>query len=161
MGRQPSNFRASLSEFEHVFVYGTLKRGQSRETCWPKPPQLIQDAWTLGKLIDLGPYPALLAGGDRVLGELWSFTREDIAQVFTVLDQVEVTNQPGIPNEYDRVQVRVTLGDGNSVMASTYRYSSSEDAARARLLQLSEIQPTEIVDGHSYVVWPSRSLAVD
>ena len=91
-----------------------------------------------------------------MLGELWSFAAEDIALVLAVLDQVEVTNQPGVPNEYDRVQVRVTLGDGNTVIASTYRYSRREDALRAKLLQ-----PTEIIDGYHYVVWPSRPQAVD
>lgn len=158
MARQPCRSTAVLPGLEHVFVYGTLKRGQCRQDCWPKVPRLVRGAWTLGQLVDLGPYPALLEGEDRVWGELWSFDSCDITDVHNALDRVEVTNQPGIPNEYDRIKVLVTLGEdeGDTVIASTYRFSNHQDAAKAKLLQ-----PSEIINGYRYVVWPIRPVASD
>jgi len=138
------------SEGHHIFVYGTLKRGQCREKCWPAPPLQICSAWTMGKLIDLGPYPALLDGADRVFGEVWSFDSLDIARVREELDEVEVTNQPGIPNEYDRVPVLVQLFDGTEVTAECYRYVSRSSAVRR-----TPMAPSLWIQNHRYVVWPA------
>lgn len=134
----------------HVFVYGTLKRGQCRESCWPTEPLAVRSAWTYGTLYDLGPYPALLVGNDRILGELWSFEPEDVPGVLLVLDRVEGTNQPGLANEYDRVQVAVTwLECGENLVASTYRFCDERLAARhKRLLASYESH------GQRFVVWP-------
>ncbi len=139
-----------LPNLNHVFVYGTLKRGQCRERCWPVSPVVIHPAWTFGKLVDLGPYPALLPGPDRVLGELWSFREEDFGRVIHVLDKVEVTNQPGIPNEYDRVLVDVALlKSGRNLVASTYRFADAVQASRYKALVA-----TADFDAQHYVVWP-------
>ncbi len=153
---QLSGDSPATSELEHVFVYGTLKRGQCRQTCWPKTPRLIRGAWTRGELIDLGPYPALLAGADRVWGELWSFDAEVIHIVHRTLDRIEVTNQPGIPNLYDRVHVTVTLAAGEELIASTYRFANCDQAARAQPLQ-----PSIRINDQLYVVWPSTSVVSD
>ncbi len=131
-----------------VFVYGTLKRGQCREHCWPRHPLRVQPAWTLGELFDLGPYPALLDGQDRVLGELWSFAMDDISAVLTALDRVEGTNQPGSNNEYDRVDVVVNLEDGSEVVACTYQFADSAAARHHKLLV-----PQMHSDGSSYARW--------
>lgn len=45
-----------------LFVYGTLKRGQCRETMWPRPPVSVRPAFIRGRLYDLGPYPAIWCG---------------------------------------------------------------------------------------------------
>lgn len=138
-----------LAKLEHVFVYGTLKQGECRELCWPRVALNIESAWTLGALIDLGPYPALLVGCDRVLGELWSFDPQDIAIVFEHLDRIEGTNQPGMPNEYDRVCVRVTCQTHGEVSASTYRYADLR-----RVAQFTSLAASHAIDGQAYVRWP-------
>lgn len=139
-----------LQTLKHVFVYGTLKRGQCRERCWPAKPVVIHPAWTFGKLVDLGPYPALLPGTDRVLGELWSLKADDFGQVLKVLDQVEVTNQPGVANEYDRVLIEVALlASGRKLVASTYRFADVVSAAKYRTV----LAATNF-DGQLYAVWP-------
>lgn len=142
------------NELEHVFVYGTLKRGQCREDCWPTTPVSVEVAWTRGRLFDLGPYPGLLVGSDRVLGELWSFKADDMPAVLEVLDRVEGTNQAGESNEYDRVLVAVTRGSHAEVLASTYRYADSSVAQR-----LEPVRPStrRSVDGLAYVQWPNAS----
>jgi len=143
------NSGEARSKLEHVFVYGTLKRGECREACWPRAALNIEPAWTLGALIDLGPYPALLAGKERVLGELWSFDPQDIAIVFEQLDRVEGTNQPGLPNEYDRVRVVATGQTFGEVGASTYRYANLQQAA-----QYTALAASHVIDGRAYVKWP-------
>lgn len=151
--KQPKqNVNEAFAKLEHVFVYGTLKRGECREACWPRAALTIEPAWTRGSLIDLGPYPALLVGDDRVLGELWSFTADDIAAVFEALDRVEGTNQPGTANEYDRVRVEVIGQTHGELKASTYRYANLKLAA-----QFAPMAASQLIDGQSYVKWPMDS----
>jgi gamma-glutamylcyclotransferase (GGCT)/AIG2-like uncharacterized protein YtfP len=120
-----------------VFVYGTLKRGQLRETKWPREPRAIEDALVRGQLYDLGPYPALAppalgSAGDRIAGEVWSFHRADVAEVLRVLDQIEGYDQPGEANLYERSEVRYELSDGRSGKAFTYFYAAGHDRLTAR-----------------------------
>lgn len=154
----------SRSQLQHVFVYGTLKRGQCRQACWPVAPALISQGWVLGQLVDLGPYPALLEGTDRVLGELWSFEAHLIEAVHRILDEIEVYNQPGLPDEYQRVRVAVqlhTAGEQPEMMphaeepvwADTYRFVGLQSADQARCMP-----PSLTINGASYVVWPENSL---
>lgn len=44
-------------------------------------------------------------------GQCWLYRDLDIETVLVRLDQIEVTNQPGVPNEYDRVRVPVHSRD--------------------------------------------------
>lgn len=134
----------------HVFVYGTLKRGQCRESVWPHPPLAVRPAWVRGELYDLGPYPAMLAGTDQVLGELWSFDRSVIARVLKVLDEVEGTQQPAQANEYDRIRTKVWLFDSRPVMASTYRYAQPH-----LLSERQRIPPTHKLKHALFAIWPT------
>ncbi|MEO8269548.1 MAG: gamma-glutamylcyclotransferase family protein [Aureliella sp.] len=151
MKHPEQNSSEERSKLEHVFVYGTLKRGECREACWPQVAENIERAWILGALIDLGPYPALLVGNERVLGELWSFNSQNIDIVIAQLDRVERTNQPGVPNEYDRVHVVATGQSLGAVIASTYRYANLRRAAQFKALAASHV-----IDGQAYVQWPAR-----
>ena len=85
-----------MSDVTSIFVYGTLKRGKCRAGCWPCTPRLVEPASTLATLYDLGPYPALLAGSDRVLGEIWTFAAIDVAETLRVLDQIECFGQDDV-----------------------------------------------------------------
>lgn len=78
-----------MSSSAHIFVYGTLKRGEERETCWPRRPLSIEWATTRGQLRDLGSYPALVEGSDAVLGELWQIAADDLAITLETLDEIE------------------------------------------------------------------------
>ncbi len=91
------------------FVYGTLCLGQCREKCWPLTPLSVHPAWVEGTLFGREDYPALRPGNQRVGGECWFFAKRDAERVTTVLDEIEVTNQPGHPNLYDRVELRANL----------------------------------------------------
>ena len=134
----------------HIFVYGTLKSSQHRARQWPISPLHIQPAWTLGRLYDTGPYPAMLTGKDRIAGELWTFRDEDLPTTFEVLDEIEGTNQPGQPNDYDRVVQEVVLrSDHKVVQASTYQFALLD------LVPTFEYLPPALAhDGELYSVWP-------
>lgn len=91
---------------EILFVYGTLRRGQPAH--WR-----LRNARALGqartqpqwRLIDLGAYPALVAGGQQaILGECYALSYQQLGR----LDAYE-----GVPRPYRRE--RHTLADGRSV----------------------------------------------
>lgn len=131
-----------------VFVYGTLKRGECREACWPSGPLSISTAWVHGILYDLGPFPAMLRGADLVEGEVWEFEPDQMPEVLRTLDAIEGTDQPGEPNEYDRTVVQAHRQDGE-VDAYTYIFANPEKLREAR-----RIEPQES-GGKSVVVWHS------
>lgn len=146
---------------EHIFVYGTLKADQCRGDQWPLQPVHRCRGWTLGALYDLGPYPALYYCCDDdpqseawVLGEVWSFHADDLPQVLDVLDAIEVTNQPGMLNEYDRERVVVELEDGGRVIAQTYIYCD-----RRQLTDGRRVRPWLKLNGKLMAVWPRASKA--
>ncbi|MCG8583082.1 MAG: gamma-glutamylcyclotransferase, partial [Pirellulales bacterium] len=85
-----------ISSVTSVFVYGTLKQGECRAHCWPHRPMDVRAASIRGNLFDLGPYPALLEGGDRVLGECWMFVADQMRETLEVLDQIECFGQEGV-----------------------------------------------------------------
>ena len=76
-------------KMNRVFVYGTLKTGQIRESMWPYTPKEILPMKTRGWLYDLGAYPAMTPGDDWVLGELWRFDLEQMPKTLEALDAIE------------------------------------------------------------------------
>ncbi len=141
----------------HFFVYGTLKLGQCREKCWPTPPLAVLPAWTFGQLYDLGAYPALLlshdSDADKIAGQVWSFQRSEFDMIIKTLDRIEGTNQPHQANEYDRVELPVTIRETDAqIIAQTYIYSRPLDLRRnSRRLPASVDWKEE-----QYAVWPTR-----
>ena len=149
-----------------LFVYGTLKRGECRESMWPRKPTQIREAFVRARLYDLGAYPAIRVDAlsvdddanvdedlDWVAGEVWSFEADAIDETITALDEIEETNQPGTINLYDHVLVRAydhpgSSGDngGNeSTLALAYQYSDDR-----RLSHLRRLRPAS---GASFVGW--------
>jgi gamma-glutamylcyclotransferase (GGCT)/AIG2-like uncharacterized protein YtfP len=113
----------------HLFVYGTLMRGQCREKCWPYPPLRVDPAMIRATLYDLGAYPAIADGTGLVRGEVWELRPEHMTETLRVLDRVE-----GFAQRDDDLFVRrvvdCKLDDGRELQAWTYYY--------ARLAELSE-----------------------
>ena len=119
-------------ETTDFFVYGTLRRGECRESCWPCDPLAVQIAYVRGALFDLGPYPGMIPGDDWIEGEIWSFGSEDVGTVTFVLDEIEDYNQPGQDNMYERHSVPWHREiDGPAIgLAQTYHYVMLNDLAR-------------------------------
>jgi gamma-glutamylcyclotransferase (GGCT)/AIG2-like uncharacterized protein YtfP len=144
------------------FVYGTLCRGQCRQHCWPIAPLGIHPAWARGTLYGREDYPALRPGNERVGGECWFFNQSDAARVTEVLDEIEVTNQPGHPNLYDRVELQVNLLDSPyqnlpneaapmlSWTAFAYHYATDP------LLDGFQRMPERATEAGKMAVWPAE-----
>lgn len=90
----------------HVFVYGTLRRGDVRDITHMYPsPQFVGLASVAGTLYDLGPYPGVVLGGSgRVSGEVYAISAELERQ----LDGIEEV-WPQQTGEYSKQQVRVQV----------------------------------------------------
>jgi gamma-glutamylcyclotransferase (GGCT)/AIG2-like uncharacterized protein YtfP len=145
---------AAGSMITDFFVYGTLKRGECRESMWPRKPLRIREGFVLARLYDLGDYPAIRVDtfeGDEPLdwvnGEVWSFDRSNFTTTLAALDEIEVTNQRGYRNLYDQVLVRVhdQPGSRSSRLALAYQYSSP-----GRLIHSRCLRPREDA---SFVFW--------
>jgi gamma-glutamylcyclotransferase (GGCT)/AIG2-like uncharacterized protein YtfP len=90
-----------------VFVYGTLRRGESNHAVIARARFLgtarTRPEW---RRVSIGPYPALAPGGDVIEGELY----EVDAALLAALDRVE-----DVPRLYRRVTL--TLEDGTHAEA--------------------------------------------
>jgi gamma-glutamylcyclotransferase (GGCT)/AIG2-like uncharacterized protein YtfP len=122
-----------------VFVYGTLKRGQCRQTAWPSNPISITRAWIRGTLYGRADYPALTRGENRVRGELWVFAIEQMQNVLAVLDAIEGTHGNSSEDLYHRRPVNVYCDDGSTLgHAYTYFYNRDPVAERFAIVPLSQ-----------------------
>ncbi len=91
----------------HVFVYGTLRRGERNDIARYRPlPLFVGTASVDGRLYDLGAYPGIVLGeGGRVVGEVYRIT----AQVEAELDVLEEVKADG-SGEYRKEDVLVVVG---------------------------------------------------
>ena len=153
--------RGNVTMITDLFVYGTLKRGECRESMWPRKPICIREGFILARLYDLGSYPAIRVDEsgdpdddllrvdklDWVRGELWSFSRKDVAPTIAILDEIEQTNQHGDCNLYDHVLVRVfdQPNSRRSQLALAYQFSST--------LRLDHSRRLGPRDGEAFVCW--------
>ena len=103
------------SACRHVFVYGTLRRGDVRDITRLRPaPQFVGMASVAGVLYDLGPYPGVVLGGPaRVTGEVYAISAE-LERQLDVIEEV----WPQQTGEYSKQVVRVQLELGLAPAAS-------------------------------------------
>ena len=111
---------------DSVFVYGTLKRGQCREACWPVTPLQVIRGWVRGTLYGRADYPALLPGQRHVVGELWVFELPSIPRVLSVLDEIEGTDGNSPSDLYHRHVVDV-FGEDNELTRTAHTYFYHRD----------------------------------
>ncbi len=109
-------------DIQHVFVYGTLKRGQRNHDRFCGDALTIEPAVTTGCLYDT-PYgfPAMFdAPYGQVLGEAMTF--KDIAKTLKCLDLLEGYRH-GCESHYIRIEKSVTiLTNGKVVSAWVFVY---------------------------------------
>ncbi len=135
----------------HFFVYGTLKRGECREFCWPRKPLQVEPAWVFGELYDTGPYPALRPGSDAILGEVWSYATADYSVVAHVLDEIEEYRAVRAENLYMRDLLNCTTLDGRILNAHGYIYSQ-----RKHIPTFKRILPSTQASGMTFASWGKR-----
>lgn len=90
----------------HVFVYGTLRRGERNDIARYRPlPQFVGTASVEGWLYDLGAYPGIVLGkGGRVVGEVYRVTAEVEAEL-DILEEVKADGS----GEYRKREVPVVM----------------------------------------------------
>ena len=135
------------SDETNFFVYGTLKRRECREMMWPRTPIVVEEAWVLGELYDAGAYPALVAGNDKVLGELWTFPSRDFEAIVRVLDEIEEYRANDPFSLYNRELIDCETISGRRTTAHTYLY--------ARLKDLPLFKRLLADDGDEFTSWRS------
>ena len=107
-----------------LFTYGTLKRGfQNHHRIFGGYDIKITPAWTYGKLYDLGYFPALTDGNNKVFGELIEFDNPAILKRVDYLEGFKGKNHPH--NYYERRMVDVFVGD-DTVTAWAYFLNKSK-----------------------------------
>lgn len=92
----------------HVFVYGTLRRGEANDINRLLPaPRYVGQAVVSGVLYHLGAYPGVVLGpGGAVTGEVYAIE----PALERVLDEIEEVF-PQRRDEYFKREVRVTVGE--------------------------------------------------
>lgn len=96
----------SANPVRHVFVYGTLRRGDDNDiTRLRPPPTFVGTAVIAGTMFDLGAYPGVRLGDSgRVLGEVYAISPE----LEAVLDEIEAV-YPQQRDEYFRRVIPVAV----------------------------------------------------
>ena len=94
-------------------------RGYALHAVLARGATFLAEASVSGQLLDLGRYPALVAGAGRVKGELY---RLDAPELLPVLDREEGYN-------FARSIATVTLAGGRRLRAWVYRYRGPRERA--------------------------------
>lgn len=140
------------------FVYGTLKSGHLRGNAWPCKPLSVEPAIVQANLYDLGPYPAIVPGKGWVLGELWTFLEEDMAETILVLDRVEGYQELGKGNEYERKVVETEV---HSVTGAQFQKAFAYFAANPKVAALAKpIEAFRRAFDRPVAAWPGPSSRV-
>lgn len=116
----------------NIFVYGTLKTGESNH--YLIAPFIVErrSATVDGTLYDCGAWPALQDGNGIVHGEVMTVAHNDLKVLLPVLDRLEEydpTDEDHSPYLRRVVQCRVT--DVESVEAYVYLYRGPLDGLKA------------------------------
>ena len=112
-------------------------RGESRGGCWPRAARCVERATTRARLYDLGKYPAILPGDDRVLGELWHLAPDDMEVTLAALDQIECFSGQD-DDLYVRRIVDCETSSGQIVRAYAYFLAKPVELGGARVVTPGE-----------------------
>ena len=107
-----------------LFVYGSLKFGENNHNrIFSGYDIKITSAWTFGELYDLGYFPALTDGNNKVYGELIEFNN---LEILTRVDSLEgYRGENSNFNFYDRKEIHV-FTDKNEITAWAYFLNKSK-----------------------------------
>ena len=109
---------------QKLFFYGSLKFGEmNHDRIIGGFDIIVTPAWTYGKLYDLGYFPALTEGNNKVYGELIEFNNLEILVRVDSLEGYRGENSNF--NLYDRMEIFV-FTDKNEVRAWAYFLNKSK-----------------------------------
>ncbi|MEA1010584.1 MULTISPECIES: gamma-glutamylcyclotransferase family protein [Bacillus cereus group] len=93
----------------HIFVYGTLRNGQTNAHYMQGATCIAEEAWVYGKLFDTNEgYPAMICSNEeKVHGEVYE-VNDDVLQK---LDELEEYTGNAETDLYDRITQTVYVAD--------------------------------------------------
>lgn len=113
-----------------VFVYGTLRKGESNHSLISAWVKSITPASVRGWMFDLGDYPAIVEGSGFVYGEILEF--DDPEEAIRRMDWLEDYHGPGHrENHYERVETEAVMEGGLTEKVQVYQYVLQQKAALA------------------------------
>ena len=112
-------------QFDLVFVYGTLMRGNSLHYHMEDGCNFVTNGTTKGNLYHVSDYPGLVCGDNTVHGELYKSS--DMFEIIQKLDWVEGAS--GKQSLFNRVIRKIETDDGE-FWAYAYNYNRPLGSAR-------------------------------
>lgn len=113
----------------HVFVYGTLRRGDDNDINKLSPaPRHVGNGWAAGTMYHFGRYPGVILGGSgQVYGEVYAVT----AELERILDEIEEL-YPQQTNEYFKRDIAVVV-EGRVVPCFVYEINRDYVEGKPRI----------------------------
>ena len=114
----------------HVFVYGTLRRGDDNDiTCLQPAPSFAGRAHIAGRMFHLGGYPGVTLGGAGVIeGEVYAISEA----LERVLDGIE-SEYPAQADEYYKRDIVVVV-DGQPMACIVYEINAAYTQGKPHIL---------------------------
>ena len=134
-----------------LFVYGTLMPGESNYGLIERYVRSARPGCIEGVLVDLGAFPALIAGDGIVEGMLLELASEAMA----VTDRLEGFHPEGDHSLYLRKEVMAQFHGGEQVTAWTYEFSDPGNIADRPKLVVGR------QEGQHIFAWQSRCDSPD
>jgi gamma-glutamylcyclotransferase (GGCT)/AIG2-like uncharacterized protein YtfP/cation transport regulator ChaC len=125
-----------------LFVYGTLRGGESNHGLLGAPHCVSLLAQVSGFMVDTGfGYPAMIEGSGKVCGEIYEIDEETLLRI----DALEAYYGPGDPrNLYERVETAAYTDQGEvkvmTYVSSRFSYDSSIPYGDWKLYQMTKLQ---------------------
>ncbi|MBM7702262.1 gamma-glutamylcyclotransferase [Metabacillus iocasae] len=113
----------------YVFVYGTLRKGESNHDLLKDAHLVAEQAYTQGALYDSGRgYPAMTTGDGVVYGELYEVNDLELK----ALDQLEGYKAGSPTNEYERI-IQSIKTDVSTIEAIVYVVNEASSLCETRI----------------------------
>ena len=121
-----------------IFVYGSLRKGMYNHEIYLKNKSTyIEDAYVKGTLYSLKgkKYPALIAGNDTIIGEIFEVDAEAMGPLNALENYVEGC----VDNEYNKVNLQIYNEKGEATeRLDVYVYNDANPEKKACLEHIIE-----------------------
>lgn len=134
------NIPSPYPKIRHVFVYGTLRKGDSNDITKLTPaPVYIGNSIIKGNMYHLGGYPGVILGGSgHIMGEVYAITEP----LERLLDGIE-SEYPAQANEYAKRELTIVM-DEQSLVCIVYEINTTYIKDKPQIMSGDWIQNREL-----------------
>lgn len=134
------NIPSPYPKIRHVFVYGTLRKGDSNDITKLTPaPVYIGNSIIKGNMYHLGGYPGVILGGSgHIMGEVYAITEP----LERLLDGIE-SEYPAQANEYAKRELTIVM-DEQSLACIVYEINTTYIKDKPQIMSGDWIQNREL-----------------